>query len=183
MPLHTGRPVTATPHTPAPAPPGAGAGALRIRVFGTPAPQGSKHAFAARGKGGVPTGRIGVIESGHDRVKSWRADVVNAAFGAMAAAGQPPAALSGPVSLSVSFYLRRPKDHFGRGANSAVLRPAAPRVPGAAPDLSKLIRSTEDALTSAGVWGDDGQVAAVTACKLYATPGELPGADITIGAL
>jgi hypothetical protein len=51
-----------------------------ITVYGTPAPQGSKRAFAVRGKGGAPTGRVAVIESSHDRVKSWRQAVVDAAL-------------------------------------------------------------------------------------------------------
>lgn len=45
---------------------------ITITAYGVPAPQGSKRAFAVRGKGGAPTGRVAVIESSHDRVKSWR---------------------------------------------------------------------------------------------------------------
>lgn len=177
-----GRPVT-TPGQAAPVPsssPGAGAAPLvLLRVLGTPAPQGSKHAFAARGRGGIPTGRIGVIESGHDRVKSWRQAIVDEAR----STGCRNLRISGAVLLSVAFYAARPKDHFGRGANTGVLRPGAPAYPAKAPDLSKLIRSTEDALTDAGVWGDDGQVAGITAMKHYATADELPGALITIWRL
>ena len=44
-----------------------------ITVFGKPAPQGSKRAFAVRGKGGIPTGKIAVIESSRDRVQKLEA--------------------------------------------------------------------------------------------------------------
>ena len=59
---------------------------ITITVHGRPAPQGSKRAFAVRGKGGVPTGRVAVIESSHDRVKSWRQAVVDEARAAFAGA-------------------------------------------------------------------------------------------------
>lgn len=51
---------------------------ITFTVHGRPAPQGSKRAFAVRGKGGVPTGRVAVIESSHDRVKSWRQAILDA---------------------------------------------------------------------------------------------------------
>lgn len=45
--------------------------------------------------------------------------------------------------------------------------------PSSTPDLSKLIRSTEDALKTIGLWADDGRVTAyVILAKVY--PGQLP---------
>ena len=49
------------------------------------------------------------------------------------------------------------------------------------PDLDKLLRSTFDAITTAGVWRDDAQVVVVSASKSYADTFP-PGALITLEA-
>jgi Holliday junction resolvase RusA-like endonuclease len=149
-------------------------GNLTLRVHGTPAPQGSKRAFAVRGKGGMPTGRIAVIESSHDRVKAWRAAVLDAAL----TAGLP-APLDGPLNVRIVFWLPRPRSHYGTGRNALRLRPGAPPLPAGPPDLSKLTRATEDALTDAGIWRDDAQVTHCRTAKRYAEDWP-PGALIRI---
>jgi Holliday junction resolvase RusA-like endonuclease len=157
------------------------AGSLVITVHGRPAPQGSKRAFAVRGKGGVPTGRIAVIESSHDRVKSWRQAVIDAAAEASGWGERPP--LTGPLEVSMVFAMPRPKGHYRTGRNAHLLRDSAPARPAGTPDLSKLCRATEDALTDIGVWTDDAQVVEyVRLAKVYAPAGALttPGALITI---
>jgi len=137
-----------------------------IVVHGQPAPQGSKRAFAVRGKGGTPTGRVAVIEQCHDRVKSWRQAVIDAALGL----DRPPAwPLDGPLRLGIVFALPRPKGHYGTGKNAAKVRDSAPRYPEGTPDLSKLLRSTEDALADAGVLRNDSQIVAYSRLeKVYA---------------
>ena len=159
---------------------------ITITVHGRPAPQGSKRAFAVRGKGGVPTGRVAVIESSHDRVKSWRQAVIDAALGLDAPHAWP---LEGPLQIGLVFALPRPKGHYRTGRNAAQLRDSAPRFPAGVPDLSKLLRATEDALVDAGVLRDDSQVVAYSRLeKVYAGHfGDhvltTPGAMITITAL
>ena len=118
-------------------------------VRGTPAPQGSK-----RHVGG---GRM--VESSA-KVAPWRADVRAAAEDAMN--GHLP--FDGPLEMVVTFTLPKPK----------TVKRDYPHV---RPDLDKLIRSTKDALTSAGVYGDDGQVVELTARKVY---GIIPGASIIV---
>jgi Holliday junction resolvase RusA-like endonuclease len=147
---------------------------LVIDVYGQPAPQGSKRAFAVRGKGGVPTGRAAVIESSHDRVKSWRQAVLDEA---RAHAGRGPLDLA--LAVNMVFFVARPKGHYGSGRNAGRLRPSAPLWPAGVPDLSKLVRSTEDALTSAGIWRDDSLVVQCYAAKCYADD-RPPGALITL---
>jgi crossover junction endodeoxyribonuclease RusA len=57
------------------------------------------------------------------------------------------------------FTMPRPRVHYGTGRNEGVLKPRfLNAVPDRIPDLSKLCRSTEDALTDAGVWADDARV-------------------------
>ncbi|MGH3190011.1 MAG: RusA family crossover junction endodeoxyribonuclease [Streptosporangiaceae bacterium] len=158
-------------------------GPIVINVHGQPAPQGSKRAFAIR-KGGIPTGRVAVIESSHDRVKSWRQAVIDAALNLDRPHTWP---LDGPLRLGIVFALPRPKGHFGTGKNASRIRDSAPAFPAGMPDLSKLLRSTEDALTDAGIWRDDSQVVAYSRLeKVYA--GHYPqipaaGAMITITQL
>lgn len=148
---------------------------LWIPAYGTPAPQGSKRAFAVRGKGGVRTGRVAVIEQNHDRIKTWRQAVIDAAETAHAALW-----IDVPITVQMIFWLARPRSHYGSGRNETRLRPSAPAVPGRPPDLSKLVRATEDALTDVGVWRDDGQIVNCLARKCWAEPTRPPGADIII---
>jgi len=144
-----------------------------IDVYGTPAPQGSKRAFAVRGKGGIPTGKIAVIESSHDRVKSWRQAVIDAAHEG------DGSVLRNAVTVQMTFYLKRPLGHFRTGKNAGILRDSAPRRPAKMPDLSKLIRATEDALSDALVWADDALVVSIDAAK-YWDDAHPPGASIII---
>ncbi|MCY0957661.1 RusA family crossover junction endodeoxyribonuclease [Streptomyces sp. H27-H5] len=116
---------------------------LVFAVRGLPGPQGSKRH--------VGNGRM--IESSK-KVKPWRADVVAAAVEAReAVAGFIK--LDGPLRVDMVFCLDRPKGHMGTGRNAGLVRPSAPLRPHVKPDLSKLVRATEDALTTAGVYGDD----------------------------
>jgi len=75
--------------------------------------------------------------------------------------------LSGPVKLSLCFNLPRPKNHYGTGKNIYVLKHSAPFFHTKTPDITKLIRAVEDALTGV-VWRDDSQVYAQNTIKLYA---------------
>jgi len=120
-----------------------------MRVFGTPAPQGSK-----RHVGG---GRM--IEASK-KVKPWRQAIVDQAI----RDGVSGAALDGSLELRVTFYLQRPKSHIGvRG-----IRPSAPLLPNKVPDLDKLLRSTCDALTDSQVIVDDARIVRIKARKVYA---------------
>jgi hypothetical protein len=91
----------------------------------------------------------------------------------MDAAGPDWQPLDGPLVLTVVFTRQRP--------TSAPKR--RPAFAATAPDLDKLLRSTCDAITSAGIWVDDARVVAINAAKvLTGEPGALdrPGARITI---
>ncbi len=145
---------------------------LELFVPGRAAPQGSKNGFAiAKGRGAnrVFTGQVAMIESSKGKVDAWRKAVRAAA--AEQWAGRP--ALDGPLVLEVEFIRSRPK--------------AAPKsyTPEHTtyPDVSKLVRSTEDAITSAGVWADDARVVRLIATKRNAEHDETPGAHIRIGRL
>lgn len=128
---------------------------IEIIVNGLPGPQGSK-----RHVGG---GRM--IESSK-KVAPWRQDVVAAA---KAAYSGPP--LDGPLECLMVFWLPRPVSAPKKRRAWACKKP----------DLSKLVRSTEDALTTAGVWRDDARVVRLEARKFYS--GELLMAKEWIGPI
>jgi len=120
---------------------------VTIIVRGEPAPQGSKRFLGIKGGRGI------MVESS-GKVRPWREAVKYAALAAIEEAGHVP--WSSPLNVEMHFTLPRPK--------------SAPRwrvFPDRRPDLSKLIRSTEDALTDAGVWHDDAQVVGCQAYKFY----------------
>lgn len=129
---------------------------LVIEVVGTPAPQGSKR----------HVGNGVMIESSRN-VAPWRDAVAYAAREAMLAGDRLP--FDGPLMLDVTFRLPRPKS-----------APKSRTRPFQRPDVSKLVRSTEDALTTAGVWRDDAQVVDLAARKVFALPGEALGASVVV---
>jgi crossover junction endodeoxyribonuclease RusA len=129
-------------------------------VYGHPAPQGSKRAVGRRRNGST------IMIEMSKKVKPWRAAVAEAAM----ALGVPM--IQNPVILCVVFTLKAPAK-----------MPKGRIYPSIAPDLSKLVRSTEDGITTSGLWKDDALVVGTWAEKLY--PGqvgalEAPGALITI---
>jgi Holliday junction resolvase RusA-like endonuclease len=155
--------------------------AITITVFGLPAPQGSKKAFRNQ-----HTGRIQLTESSA-KVKPWRSDVKAAALVAVAELTDW-VPLDGPLAASMTFTFARPRGHFGTGRNAGFVKASAPVRPHTKPDLSKLVRSTEDALTGL-VWADDARVVEYRRLgKHYASSGDIdvltmPGAVIRVWQL
>lgn len=132
-------------------------------VPGLPAPQGSKSAYRTK------RGRIVVVEKTLG-LPEWRDAVTTIAR------FQSPVA--GPVIVSLTFHLPRPRSHYGTGRNSGTIRPgAAGAVPCTKPDIDKLVRATLDALTASGIIQDDARVVDLHSRKRYA---ERCGARITV---
>lgn len=130
-------------------------------VRGVPAPQGSKRAITNR-----YTGRAALVESSK-RVKPWRADIREEAEKAC------PEPFTGPVSVSLSFVMPRPKGHYGTGRNASILKESAPRWPVGKPDLDKLARAALDAMKGIA-YLDDSQIVQLTVYKRYPGPGDGP---------
>lgn len=122
--------------------------AARMRIYGIPAPQGSK-----RHVGG---GRM--VEASR-KVMPWREAIV----GEAQRLGYAGLRFDEPLIVRITFYLPRPVSH--RGARG--LRPSAPVWPAKVPDLDKLARSTLDGLTQAAVISDDSRVVVLHARKTY----------------
>jgi crossover junction endodeoxyribonuclease RusA len=139
---------------------------LTIKVYGIPGPQGSKSFKGMRG------GHAIMVESSK-KVKPWREAVKWAAREAMAGS----VAIKGPVDVDMIFTLPKP--------SSAPKRRLT--FPDRKPDLSKLVRSTEDALTDAGAWEDDARVIRCVSGKRYPNEGidalDSPGCLIRISSV
>lgn len=133
---------------------------IKVIAYGQPAPQGSKRYVGN-----------GVMIESSKKVRPWRADVKLAAE---AARGDLPP-IDAPVRVRMVFTLPKP-----------LSAPKRRRTwPCRTPDLSKLVRSTEDALTDAGVWRDDARVVEYTRlAKVYpnedAEALDAPGVRIVI---
>lgn len=135
-----------------PAPGGQSPLSYAFRVYGLPGPQGSKSAFRNK-----HTGKIQQVESSA-KVKPWRDDVKSAAEEARTRPdGTRIPTIVDPVICRMVFTFWRPAGHCGTGRNAGTLRASAPPRPAtiSTGDLSKLARSTEDALTASGLWKDD----------------------------
>jgi Holliday junction resolvase RusA-like endonuclease len=145
---------------------------IEFTVLGRPAPAGSKRAFAVR-KGGKPTGQVAVVDD-NKRSKPWQELVSSAA-----AAAVDGAKLDGPLLLEVDFYVARPAGHFGSGRNAGTVRASAPPFPAVRPDVTKLVRGLEDALTGV-VWRDDAQIVTQTVRKRYGWPERAEVSVLTI---
>ena len=129
----------------------------------TPAPGGSKKAITRGGK----TFLIDACKNN----KKWRQKV---AATAIAAVGKPM--FKGPLVFEMAFIMPRPKAHYRTNGEYKAWAPWCPTV---RPDLTKLIRSTEDALTKI-MWNDDAQVVAQVCTKRHVMQNEEVGAFIIV---
>lgn len=134
--------------------------AIRFTVHGVAQPAGSKKGFVNRS-----TGRV-IITDDAKKSRPWKAQVSDAAGEAMHGRDL----LDGPLLLELTFWVNRPKGHFGSGKNHAAVRTAAPWAPTVKPDLLKLARAVEDALTGV-VYRDDSQITYEVLQKAYTTGG------------
>lgn len=143
-----------------------------IRVPGIPKTAGSKKAFPIfRGKGQAKTWVRNIVTDDTGQAgKEWRASVQARAFDAMGDIGGD--LLDCPLAVTMVFTLPRPKGHMGAKG----LRPSAPEYPAVKPDVLKLARSVEDALTGI-VWRDDALIVREVIWKVY---GQQPGVEIRV---
>ena len=144
-------------------------GALCIVVRGSPAPQGSK-SFKGTFTGADGRTHAKLAESSK-KVKPWRQDVKAEAERVISQL-RGFVTLDGPLRVSMVFTIPKPAS-----------APKRRRVwPDKKPDLSKLTRSTEDALSDAGVWRDDARIVEYSRlAKVF--PGEDPDALTSPGVV
>lgn len=124
---------------------------VSFEVYGVAQPQGSKTAFVRNGRAVLVEGRRG---ASREAFAGWRAAVATAARDWQQGHNAP--LYDGALALEVLFYLPRPKS-----LKKSILYPAT------RPDLSKLVRCLEDALTGV-VISDDSRIIDLRAVKWFA---------------
>lgn len=130
--------------------------------------RGSKKPFILW-RGGRPRASMADANPGS---KAWMEVVA----GAARELGVDP--LQGPVELACVFRMLRPKSHFRIGRFAHLFRDDAPTEHIGPPDLGKLVRPIEDALSKV-LYGDDSQIVSYGEVrKLWVT--ERPGVEITV---
>lgn len=144
---------------------------MRLEFFvpGQARPAGSKGAFKH-----PHTGKI-IVTHANPATKVWM-DTVRF-FGMKAANRMIPT--REPIRLNLIFLRERPQSHYGSGRNAGVLKASSPRCFTRTPDLTKLTRAVEDALTGI-IWKDDSQVIIQATMKRYNRDNEIPGVQIII---
>lgn len=128
---------------------------ITITVFGKAQPAGSKRAFRHRATDKV------VVTDSNPKAKSWKNEVA-----ATAGIQYLGPLLDVPLSVEMTFYEVRPKGHYGTGRNEGIVKDSAPVYPCGRPDVLKLARGVEDALTGV-VWRDDSRIVDEYLAKRY----------------
>jgi Holliday junction resolvase RusA-like endonuclease len=89
-----------------------------------------------------------------------------------------------PLAISVVFFCKRPKGHYGSGRNSRTIKPQfVDAEPTGKPDLSNLLKLVEDGMVLGGLMPDDDQVVRLLEPleKVYTTePEEQPRTVVRI---
>lgn len=146
---------------------------VQFVVHGHPQPAGSKRGFYNKASGRV------IITDDAKKSRPWKAVVSDAAAQAMTfhdpdgTSGYLPP-LEGPLRLELDFYVPRPKGHVGKRG----VLPSAPDFPAVKPDVLKLARAVEDALSGI-VYRDDAQIVTEWLSKRYGEPARV---EILVGA-
>jgi Holliday junction resolvase RusA-like endonuclease len=139
---------------------------IQFRVEGQPAPAGSKTAYPA-----ADGNSVRVVDAAKGGA-AWTATVALAATQAMR--GRDP--LQGPLRLVLMFYRVRPRGHYRTGKNAHLLREGAPDHPTTKPDVLKLARRVEDALSGI-CYADDALICQEVLSKVW---GATPAVDVTL---
>ena len=131
---------------------------FELRVYGLPVAQGRPRAFK------LPSGQIRVYDPA--KSKDWKRTVM-----AQALVVKPERLLDGALEGEIDFYLPRPKSLPKRVA-----------YPIKKPDVSNLLKGTEDALRGI-IFADDSQIVTLRITKHYAIDGSPPGVRLRLTEL
>lgn len=147
---------------------------IKFFVPGIPRPAGSKRGIPIYlGKSGAKqfTGHVAMMDASGEKGKDWRSDIK--VFAKQEFKCEP---IRCPVIVEFEFVFARPKSHYGTGKNANIIKENAPYCHISRPDVLKLSRAVEDALTGI-IWHDDSQIWCEEISKRY---GDTPGVFIRI---
>jgi crossover junction endodeoxyribonuclease RusA len=126
---------------------------MTLIIHGKPAPQPRVRAYRRGEHAGVYT---------PSTADAWKGQIM------LAASLYRGQFTTGALRLEVEFYLPRPQAH--KHDEYVAVKP----------DLDNLLKSTMDALSDAGIWHDDAQVAAIVSTKRYESANQAVGAMIRV---
>jgi crossover junction endodeoxyribonuclease RusA len=142
---------------------------IQFWVYGHAQPAGSKTAMPIRRKDGsyvtTASGKPVVpLVDANRKAAGWKQEVKEAAR----------KAYSGPlldeaVRVRIAFVRVRPKGHYRTGKNAHLLKDDAPSHPTSKPDVLKLARGVEDAMTGI-IYRDDSATVSLEVEKFYGEP-------------
>lgn len=89
---------------------------------------------------------------------------------------RPEKPIDSPINMELKFYFQRPKNHFGSGKKSSILKDNSPLLYTSSPDIDNLQKFVMDALNSV-FYRDDSLICILSSAKLY---DEVPRTEITI---
>lgn len=123
---------------------------IRFTVYGQPRPQ-SRPRFYRRGN------FVGTYDKDKDDKKN---------FAQVSSEYSPHKPFEGAVIVTIDFYLKRPKGHYGTGRNKDRLKPSAPTKHIKKPDIDNFGKLVIDALTGL-FYVDDSQIIELNISKQY----------------
>jgi len=137
---------------------------INISVLGIAQPAGSKRAMpiyrGSHAQGNRTfTGRSVAIDA-NPKAGAWKGELRSAAREQYSGP-----LLDGPLGVEIVIFVTRPAGHSGKRG----LLPSAPAFPATRPDVLKLARGIEDALTGV-LWTDDARIVTERIQKLYGEP-------------
>jgi len=114
-----------------------------------------------------------LVRNGHIRFfKKKKVQKSEDTFHALLYPHRPREPFSGPVCLCIGFVFPWRKSEAKRIINAYSVYPVVTR-----PDLSNLVKTIEDVMTTLRFWEDDGQVSALSISKNY---GDEPGIRLSV---
>ena len=142
---------------------------MTLKFFVPGTPQGQPRAKATRRGGFVRMYTPGSSDGWRNEVSKWaRSEWVTWNLHSDA--------LEGPLKVSLTFHMKRPKSHFTKKG----LRRDAPSWHASKPDRDNLEKLVLDAITKIGIWKDDNQVCCGEVQKIYTPIGAQDGCWISI---
>lgn len=147
--------------------------AIRFTVRGEPKGQPRPRAFA-RKMGNKFVARV--YDAG--TAEAWKSEIAAAAQGHI-----PREPITGPVSMEMKFFFKRPKSHYRSGRRANELRDDAPDWHTAKPDADNLAKAVKDCCKTLGFFKDDSQVCVEKVFKWYPSDGSFQGAELVIEPL
>ena len=130
---------------------------MEFSIPGKPEPAGSKRAFVRGGHA--------IVTDANKNAAPWKLEVKAAAAEAMRRRNGHNGLIEGPLQVSMVFIVPRPQNHFTSTGNPSAVAKRTP-FPTVKPDLLKLARGIEDAMTGI-VYRDDSQIVLERLQKLY----------------